>query len=102
MLYLRRVILALVLWVAAAAVAILAIRSTGTNPCAPHGGSSTSWFIVGAGLFTAAGVFQSLRRSGGLDRRTLAAAFLAVGLGAVASFGLWFLLLMNWVSHCAN
>jgi hypothetical protein len=99
MLYPHRVIWALALWVAAVTVAVLAIRATGPDPCASHGGSSTSWFIVGTGLFTAAGLFQFLR---GLDRRTLVAALLAVGLGAAASFGLWFLLLMNWVSHCAN
>src|SRR6266571_8371066 len=95
MLYTRRALTALLLWAAAATVAVLAIRSNSTNPCAPHPGSD--WFMVGVGLFTAAAVFQSLPPTG-LDRRALATALLAASLGAAAGFGLWFLLLMIWVT----
>jgi hypothetical protein len=98
MLYVRRrALLALVLWAAAAVVAFLAVRSALLSPCASNNG--LTWFLVGVGVLTAAAVLLSLPRTG-FDRRGLAAALLAAGIGAVAGFALLVALFVNWVGHC--
>jgi hypothetical protein len=96
MLY-TRALLALALWGAAAVVAFLAIRSVSISPCDPHDGFS--WFVVGVGVLTAAGVIQLLSPKA-FDRRGFVAALLAVVLGAAAGLGLWLLSILIWAGHC--
>ena len=86
------------LWFSAAASADPTVRSVYPDPCEPNAGWGW-WALLGVGVFTTLATYVSLA---GFAPRRVGAAIVGTLIGAAAGFGVYFIVVMTWVSHCAN